>query len=171
MRPDGAAEGPSAHRGRVAQGAVTTRLRALVEAGIGVSSELSLDAVLQRIVEAAAEITGAPYAALGVIDRSGHELERFVTTGIPRSEHAAIGELPRGKGILGVLIDDARPLRLDDLTRDPRSVGFPPNHPAMTTFLGVPILQRGVAYGNLYLTEKEGGFTDEDEELVLLLAS
>jgi len=149
----------------------SNRLRALVEAGIGVSSELSLDAVLQRIVEAAAEITGAPYAALGVIDRSGHELERFVTTGIPRSEHAAIGELPRGKGILGVLIDDARPLRLDDLTRDPRSVGFPPNHPAMTTFLGVPILQRGVAYGNLYLTEKEGGFTDEDEELVLLLAS
>src|SRR6476646_8846033 len=88
MRPDGAAEGPSAHRGRVAQGAVTTRLRALVEAGINVSSELSLDAVLQRIVEAAAEITGAPYAALGVIDRSGRGLERFVTTGIPRDRRA-----------------------------------------------------------------------------------
>jgi len=155
----------------VAQGAVTTRLRALVEAGINVSSELSLDAVLQRIVEAAAEITGAPYAALGVIDRSGRGLERFVTTGIPREQRSAIGELPRGRGILGVLIHDARPLRLDDLSKDPRSVGFPPNHPPMKSFLGVPILLRGVAYGNLYLTEKEGGFTDEDEELVSLLAA
>jgi two-component system, NarL family, sensor histidine kinase DevS len=155
----------------VAQSAVSTRLRALIEAGIAVSAELSLDAVLQRIVEAAAEITGAPYAALGVIDRSGRGLERFVTTGISREQHAAIGELPRGLGILGVLIHDARPLRLDDLTKDPRSVGFPPNHPPMKTFLGVPILLRSVAYGNLYLTEKEGGFTHEDEELVTLLAA
>jgi signal transduction histidine kinase len=149
---------------------MTARLRALIEAGIAVSSELSLDAVLQRIVEAAAEITGAPYAALGVIDRSGQRLERFVTTGIPREEHARIGELPRGRGILGVLIHDARPLRLDDIAQDPRSVGFPPNHPPMHSFLGVPILLRGVAYGNLYLTEKPGGFTDQDEDLVTLLA-
>jgi signal transduction histidine kinase len=155
----------------MAEAAVNTRLRALVEAGIAVSSELSLDAVLQRIVEAAAEITGAPYAALGVIDRTHSHLERFVTTGIPEEDHATIGDLPRGRGILGVLIDDARPLRLDDLATHPRSVGFPPNHPPMHSFLGVPILLRGVAYGNLYLTEKEGGFTQEDEELVGLLAA
>jgi signal transduction histidine kinase len=154
----------------VAQSPVSTRLRALVEAGIAVTSELSLEAVLQRIVEAAAEITGAPYAALGVIDRSGRGLERFVTTGLSAEERAAIGDLPRGRGILGVLIDDARPLRLGDLSQDPRSVGFPPNHPPMRAFLGVPIMLRGVAYGNLYLTEKEGGFSDEDEELVGLLA-
>jgi signal transduction histidine kinase len=147
------------------------RLRAVVEAGIAVSSELSIETVLQRIVEAAAEVTGAPYAALGVIDRTGKELERFVTTGIPHEEHARIGELPRGRGILGVLIHDAQTLRLDDLTQDPRSVGFPPNHPPMRSFLGVPILLRGVAFGNLYLTEKDGGFTEEDEELVQLLAS
>ena len=122
-----------------------TRLRELVEAGIAVTSELSLDAVLQRIVEAAAAITGAPYAALGVIDRSGRRLERFVTTGIPAEEHARIGELHRGRGILGVLIDDARPLRLDDIASDPRAVGFPPNHPPMKSFLGVPVLLRGVA--------------------------
>ncbi len=153
------------------QSGVIGRLRALVEAGIAVTSELSLDATLQRIVEAAAEITGAPYAALGVIDRSGQRLERFVTTGISMEEHARIGELPRGRGILGVLIQDARPLRLEDLTSDPRSVGVPPNHPEMHAFLGVPILLRGIAYGNLYLTEKEGGFTVEDEELVTLLAA
>jgi signal transduction histidine kinase len=150
---------------------LSNRLRALIEAGIAVSSELSLDAVLQRIVEAAATITGAPYAALGVIDPSGEKLERFVTTGIGPEEQAAIGTLPTGKGILGVLIHDARSLRLDDLGSDPRSVGFPPHHPPMTTFLGVPIMLRGVAYGNLYLTEKVGGFTADDEELVRLLAS
>jgi signal transduction histidine kinase len=148
----------------------SNRLRQLVEAGIAVNAELSLDAVLQRIVETAASITDARYAALGVIDPGGTKLERFVTTGITKEQHASIGDLPHGAGILGVLIHDARPLRLDDLTRDPRAVGFPADHPPMTTFLGVPILLRGVAYGNLYLTEKAGGFTDEDEELVLLLA-
>jgi signal transduction histidine kinase len=148
----------------------SNRLRQLVEAGIAVNAELSLDAVLQRIVETAASITNARYAALGVIDPGGTKLERFVTTGITKEQHASIGDLPHGAGILGVLIHDARPLRLDDLTRDPRAVGFPADHPPMTTFLGVPILLRGVAYGNLYLTEKAGGFTDEDEELVLLLA-
>jgi signal transduction histidine kinase len=147
------------------------RLRSLIEAGIGVSSELSLDAVLQRIVEAAAEITGARFAALGVIDRTRQRLERFVTSGLSREEHERIGELPRGRGILGVLIHDAQALRLDDLTRDPRSVGFPPNHPPMRSFLGVPIMLRGTAYGNLYLTEKEGGFTAEDQDLVTLLAA
>ena len=149
------------------------RLRALVEAGVALTSELSLDALLQRLVEAAAELTAARYAALGVIDRSGSELERFLTTGIDADTHAAIGDLPRGRGILGVLISEDAPLRLHDLGQDARAVGFPPNHPPMRTFLGVPIHLRGIAYGNLYLTEKAGGedFTEEDQELVGLLAS
>ena len=143
-----------------------------VRGGSGGQSELSLDALLHRLVEAAAELTGARYAALGVIDASGAELEQFITHGIDEETRAEIGDLPRGRGILGVLIRDAKPLRLHDLAEDPRSVGFPPGHPPMRSFLGVPILLRGVAYGNLYLTEKEGGedFTEEDEELVTLLA-
>jgi signal transduction histidine kinase len=150
----------------------TDRLRALVETGIAINSELSLDGVLERIVEAAARLTDAEYAALGVIDRSGSGLERFVTHGIAPEVQTEIGDPPHGRGILGVLIKDARPLRLHDLTEDPRSVGFPPGHPPMHSFLGVPIRLRGVAYGNLYLTEKQGGdFTDEDEELVTLLAA
>ena len=149
------------------------RLRLLVDAGIALSSELSLDALLQRIVETAAELTGARYAALGVVDKTGQSLERFLTTGIDAETYASIGELPRGRGILGVLIRDARPLRLRDLADDPRSVGFPRNHPPMRTFLGVPIVLRGVAFGNLYLTEKSGGaeFTADDEELTQLLAA
>jgi len=149
------------------------RLRALLDAGIALAGELSLDGALQKIVEAAAELTDAKYAALGVIDPTGQELERFVVTGIDAETQAAIGDLPRGRGILGVLIRDARALRLDDLGKDPRSVGFPPDHPPMTTFLGVPILLRGVAYGNLYLTEKAGGgsFSEEDEELSQVLAA
>jgi two-component system, NarL family, sensor histidine kinase DevS len=147
------------------------RLRALFAAGLAVTSELSLDALLKRLVEAAAELTGARYAALGVIDANGVELEQFVTHGIDDDLRAEIGDLPRGRGILGVLIREARPLRLHDLAEDPRSVGFPPGHPPMRSFLGVPILLRGVAYGNFYLTEKGGeDFTDEDEELVTLLA-
>src|SRR5215212_7390518 len=149
------------------------RLRRLLDAGIALSSELSLDALLQRIVDTAAELTEARYAALGVIDRSGQNLERFLTTGIDEETHAAIGDLPRGRGILGVLIDDAQPLRLADIADDPRSVGFPPHHPPMRTFLGVPVLLRGVAYGNLYLAEKAGGgeFTEEDQELTQVLAA
>jgi signal transduction histidine kinase len=152
---------------------VNDRRRALVEAGIAITSELSLDAVLQTLIRIAAELTGARYSALGVIDRAGKELERFVTHGLDETARTAIGELPRGRGILGVLIEDARPLRLDDLTRDPRSVGFPPNHPPMHSFLGVPVMTRGVAFGNLYLAEKQpaGSFTEEDEEIVRLLAA
>jgi signal transduction histidine kinase len=147
-------------------------LRVLVEAGIALSSELSLDAVLQRLVETAARLTGARYAALGVIDTSGHGLERFVTTGIDAETYAAIGDLPRGRGLLGVLIRDAETLRLHDIADDPRSVGFPLHHPPMHTFLGVPVLLRGIAFGNLYLTEKDSGdFTEEDEELTQLLAA
>jgi signal transduction histidine kinase len=150
-----------------------TRLRSLLDAIAAVTGELSLDAVLQRLVEVAADLTGARYGALGVIDPSGSQLERFLTTGIDAETHAAIGDLPRGRGILGVLIRDATPLRLHDIADDPRSVGFPPNHPPMRSFLGVPVMLRGVAYGNLYLTEKEGGedFTDEDQELVTMLAA
>src|SRR6188768_3467123 len=149
------------------------RLRALLGAGMALSSELSLDSLLQRLTELAAELTGARYAALGVIDPSGSRLERFVTHGVGDETRAAIGDPPHGRGILGALIHDARPLRLHAITDDARSVGFPPNHPPMTTFLGVPVLLRGVAYGNLYLTEKEGGgdFSDEDQELVKLLAA
>jgi len=149
------------------------RLRRLVDAGIALTSELSLDALLQRLVEIAAGLTGARYAALGVLDPSGTHLERFITTGLDQAERDAIGDLPGGRGILGVLIRDATPLRLHDLTTDPRAVGFPPNHPPMTTFLGVPVALRGVAYGNLYLTEKENGedFTEDDQETALVLAS
>ena len=150
----------------------TDRLQGLVEAGIALSSELSIEDLLQKLVETAAGLTGARYAALGVIDETGTELERFLTTGVDPETHAAIGELPRGRGILGVLIRNAEPLRLESIGDDPRSVGFPPNHPRMHGFLGVPILLRGRAYGNLYLTEKaEGPFTAEDQELVETLAS
>ena len=151
----------------------STRLRTLIETGLAINSELSLDGVLQRIVEAAALVTGAEYAALGVIDPTGTSLERFITHGIDDVARRVIGDLPQGRGVLGALITDARTLRLSDLTEDPRSVGFPPGHPPMKTFLGTPILLRGIAYGNLYLTEKEGGgdFDSDDEELVSLLSA
>jgi len=149
------------------------RLRSLIDAGIALNSELSLDSLLQRLVDVAAELTEARYGALGVIDPTGHGLERFFTTGIDRETYEAIGDVPHGRGILGVLIRDAKPLRLHDIGADPRSVGFPPNHPRMRTFLGVPVVLREVAYGNLYLTEKAGGadFTAEDEELTQLLGA
>jgi signal transduction histidine kinase len=149
-----------------------SRLRELIEASIALNSELSLDNLLQKIVETAASITGARYAALGVIDESGAALERFITTGVDEDTRKTIGDLPRGRGILGVLIREARPLRLTHLGDDPRSVGFPPGHPPMDSFLGVPVMLRGVAFGNLYLTEKQDGeFTDDDQELVTLLAA
>src|SRR5436190_1635366 len=140
---------------------------------MALTSELSLDAVLHRLTEAAAELTEAKYAALGVIAPGSLRLERFVTHGIDAATAAAIGDPPHGRGILGVLLRDAAPLRLGDVSTDPRAVGFPAGHPEMRSFLGVPIAVRGVAYGNLYLAEKARGreFTDEDEELVTLLAA
>ena len=149
------------------------RLRVLVEAGISLASELSLDALLQRIVETAAELTDARYAALGVVHPSGRGLERFLTTGVDEETYAAIGQIPQGRGILGVVMRETKPLRLHDIADDPRSVGLPPNHPPMHTFLGAPILLRGVAFGNLYLSEKRGGgdFTEDDEDLIQLLAA
>jgi signal transduction histidine kinase len=148
------------------------RLRGLVDVGILLTSELSLETVLERLLGAAAELTGARYAALGVIDPSGKSLERFIHRGIDEDTAREVGDLPVGRGILGALIRDARPLRLRELGEDPRSVGFPPGHPPMRSFLGVPILLRGAAYGNLYLTEKQDGeFTAADEEVASILAA
>ncbi len=149
------------------------RLRALVGAGIALGSARTLDELLQRLVEAAAALTGSRYAALGVIDGEGRALERFITTGVDADVRRAIGDPPHGRGILGVLIHNAETLRLHDISDDPRSAGFPPNHPPMYSFLGVPVMLRDVAYGNLYLTEKADGadFDEEDEEIVSLLAA
>jgi signal transduction histidine kinase len=149
------------------------RLRILIGAGISLTAELSLEALLQRIVETAAELTGARYAGLGVVDPSGRSLERFMTVGVSDEVRVAIGDEPVGRGLLGVVIREAQPFRLHDIADDPRSVGFPPGHPPMRTFLGVPILLRGISYGNLYLTEKRDGddFTEEDEDLTQLLAA
>ena len=148
------------------------RLARLIDAGRGLLSELDLETVLDRLLQTAADLTGARYVALGVLDEARRELARFLTRGIDESTHRAIGDLPRGRGILGVLIDDPRSLRLDDVGDHPRSYGFPPGHPPMRSFLGVPILTRGQAWGNLYLTEKAGGepFSSEDEEAVIVLA-
>jgi len=144
----------------------------LLEAGLILSSALSLPLILQRIVELAAEITGARYGALGVLGPDG-TITEFVTTGVSEAERAAIGHIPVGRGILGVLIEDAKPLRLRELSRDPRSVGFPPNHPPMRSFLGAPVKARGRVFGNLYLTEKQDAaeFDDDDERALLVLAS
>ncbi|MEQ8833516.1 MAG: GAF domain-containing protein [Miltoncostaeaceae bacterium] len=148
------------------------RLTSLVDAGLALGRELGLDDLLGRIVEAARTVLGARYAALGVLDPSGTELARFVTAGMSDAERERIGPLPRGKGILGVLIRDARPLRLERLGDDPRSTGFPADHPPMVSFLGVPIALRGETFGNLYLTDKAGGpFTAEDEQLAMTLAA
>jgi signal transduction histidine kinase len=147
------------------------RLRRLLDVGRSLVSELDLDVVLDRVLNVAGELTGARYAALGILDESRQELERFLTRGIDDTTHRAIGDLPRGHGILGVLISDPRPLRLPDVGDHPRSYGFPLGHPAMHSFLGVPIIVRGQAYGNLYLTAKAGGEFDEaDEEALVVLA-
>jgi signal transduction histidine kinase len=137
-----------------------------------VLAELDLDVVLDRVLDAAQELTEARYAALGVLNEDASELSRFITRGIDRDTHTAIGTLPRGRGVLGVLIDEPTPLRLSDVEEHPRSYGFPPEHPPMKTFLGVPILIDGEPFGNLYLTEKAGGadFSQTDEQAVVVLA-
>jgi signal transduction histidine kinase len=148
------------------------RYERLLETGLALAAELSLPAALQRIVELAAELTGARYGALGVLGRDG-VITEFITTGVTAEQRAAIGHIPVGRGILGVLIDDARPLRLHDIAEHPRSVGFPPNHPPMQTFLGAPVTAHGQVYGNLYLTEKGDGedFDADDERALTLLAT
>ena len=149
------------------------RLRRLIDVGRGLLSQLEPEAVLDQVLETAREITGARYAALGVLDRERRELERFITRGIDAETHRSIGDLPRGRGILGVLIDDPRPLRIPAVGEHPKSYGFPPGHPPMGGFLGVPVIVRGQAWGNLYLTEKAGGaeFDAVDEESVVILAA
>src|SRR3954466_995284 len=148
-------------------------VRRLLAAGRSLVADLDLESVLDRVLEIARDVTGARYAALGVLDEDREELERFLTAGIDEATHRSIGDLPRGRGILGVLIDDPRPLRLEDVGDHPRSYGFPPGHPPMYSFLGMPIQGHDEVWGNLYLTEKEGAgvFTDADEAALLVLAS
>jgi two-component system, NarL family, sensor histidine kinase DevS len=148
------------------------RLQALLDAGVAIAGGLELDQILPRLVQLACDLTGARYGALGVLDESGNRLDQFITAGLTGDERELIGDLPTGRGILGVLITDARPLRLPDIHTDPRSVGFPPNHPPMRTFLGVPVIAGGSLFGNLYLTEKrDGDFTEADEGVAVMLAA
>lgn len=148
-------------------------LQRLLDAVVTIGSELDLAAVLRRIVETATDLVDARYGALGVLDESRSGLSEFFTVGLTLEEEQAIGTLPKGRGILGLLISEPRPLRLRDLAEHPDSFGFPPDHPPMHSFLGVPIRVRGQVFGNLYLTDKRSAdeFTDADEELVVGLAT
>jgi signal transduction histidine kinase len=150
------------------------RLRGLLDAVVGIASDLDVDSVLQRIVRVACQLAGAQYGAIGVLGAGpDRRLREFVTHGLSDEQRAKIGDLPRGHGILGVIIDSPEPLRLTTLGEHPKSYGFPPNHPPMNTFLGVPIRIRETVFGNLYLTEKQSGdgFTPDDEEVVVALAA
>ncbi|MFG1813695.1 GAF domain-containing protein [Kribbella sp. NPDC049174] len=147
--------------------------KALLDAVIGIGTDLDLSGTLDRIVTAACALVGARYGALGVVGPNGKRMIRFIPHGVTEAEIAAIGPLPEGHGLLGLLIEHPVPLRLHDLTAHPQSFGFPPNHPPMQSFLGVPIRTREHVYGNLYLTEKAAGadFTEEDEHAVTALAA
>jgi signal transduction histidine kinase len=149
-----------------------TELRRLLDVGRALVTDLDVESVLRQVLETGRELTQARYAALGILDERGEELERFLYVGIDEETRREIGPLPRGRGVLGELIRRPEPLRLADVARHPHSYGFPPGHPPMTTFLGVPIAIRGEAFGNLYLTDKADGeqFTAADEELVVVLA-
>jgi signal transduction histidine kinase len=149
------------------------RLEQLLEVGRSLVSELDLETLLRRLLEAARDLTGAAYAAVGVLNQEKTGLERFLYAGISEKTRREIGPLPRGRGVLGELIRNPRPLRLSAVGAHPRSYGFPPNHPRMETFLGTPVLVRGDVWGNLYLTEKAGGaeFDDIDEQVLVMLAA
>jgi signal transduction histidine kinase len=149
------------------------RIERLVTATSALITEVSLEGALRRVVEAAAEVIGARYAAIGVVAPDGRVMESFTTYGIDPELRARIGAPPRGHGILGLVIREAKPIRLPDLTRHPDSYGFPPHHPVMRSFLGVPIIGSRGVFGNLYLTEKVNGevFTEEDEDIAILLAA
>lgn len=144
----------------------------LLEAGLTLASELSLPIVLQRIVDLAAQVTDARYGALGVIGEDG-ELVEFITTGLAAKQRRAIGALPRGRGVLGLLIQQPKPIRITNIAEHPKSVGFPANHPPMRSFLGAPVQAMGKVFGNIYLAEKRGDskFSREDEESVVILAT
>jgi signal transduction histidine kinase len=159
------------HERERAVGRGREQLGALVEAGKILAAERSLEAVLQRIVDVACRLLQARYGALGTMDASG-KLEHFVTTGLDEEQRAAMSPLPTGQGILSVVEQERRPVRIRDLTTDPRAQGLPPSHPAMRSFLGVPIISRGTVFGHLYVTEKEGAeeFSKEDEQLAVTLA-
>lgn len=149
------------------------RIRQLSEAVVALTAERELERVLQQVADSAREVMDARYAALGVLDERGEALARFLVSGVTPEQYERIGHLPSGKGILGVLIRDPRPLRLPDLTRYPESAGFPPHHPQMHSFLGVPILGRAGPIGNLYITEKRDGaeFTAQDEAIAVMFAA
>jgi signal transduction histidine kinase len=148
------------------------RAAGLVEAGLALASDLDIDSLLQRIADLARDVLAAGYAAVGVIGSDG-SLTRFVYSGVDQETADAIGDLPKGVGVLGALIEEGRPLRLKDIVDHPRSSGFPAHHPPMKTFLGVPIIVRGRIFGRLYFTEKADGedFTKDDERIALMLAS
>jgi signal transduction histidine kinase len=148
------------------------RLRRLLDVGRSLVTELDPELVFDRILEVARDVTGARYAALGVLNEERTELERFLTVGVDGEARRTIGNLPRGRGVLGVLIEEPKPLRLSNVGSHPYSYGFPAGHPKMTSFLGVPIAIRGEAWGNLYLAEKADGaeFSDEDQAAAVILA-
>lgn len=146
-------------------------IRRLLDVGRALTTELDTQVVLDRVLETAREVTGARYAALGILNERHTELEQFLTSGVDEDTHQAIGDLPRGRGVLGALIEHPEPLRLADVGKHPSSYGFPAGHPVMRSFLGVPIVIRGEVWGNLYLTEKtDGEFTEADEEAAVVLA-
>ena len=148
------------------------RLERLLELGRSLVGDLDLELVLKRVLEAGRELTGARYAALGILDSRREELEQFLTVGIDEPTRRELGDLPRGHGVLGVLIHDPRPLRLRSVGDHPQSYGFPLGHPPMESFLGVPVRIRGEVFGNLYLTDKHGGeeFDEVDEQTLVALA-
>jgi signal transduction histidine kinase len=146
-------------------------IRRLLDVGRAVVSELDVAVVLDRVLQAGREATGARYAALGILNEQRTELEQFLTSGLDDETHRAIGDLPRGRGVLGTLIEHPQSLRVADVSQHPSSYGFPAGHPVMRSFLGVPLVIRGQVWGNLYLTEKQGGeFTAQDEEAAMILA-
>ena len=152
---------------------IRERFERLLAAGVAIFSRHDLDHVLQEVVDAAREVVGARYAALGVLGEDRASLVQFVTSGIDSEARTRIGDLPRGRGLLGYVIREAKPIRTADLNRHPQRYGFPPHHPPMTSFLGVPVKSQGGVFGNLYVTEKIGAaeFDDEDEAIAVLLAS
>jgi signal transduction histidine kinase len=152
---------------------IRERLERLVRAGIRISEGHSLEVVLQQIADSARDVTGGRYAALGIVDQTGEGLAQFIASGLTTEEHRRIGNLPQGRGLLGLLIREPRPIRISDIARHPATAGFPPHHPPMRSFLGVPVVGRHGPIGNLYITEKIGAeaFSEDDEALAVMLAA